>query len=68
MLWEVEATAHIFGTTSLPHVDANRPDSPSALRAFVNAHRWTRLNRLREAEGIEGEPILERFTFAWHTI
>jgi superfamily II DNA or RNA helicase len=58
LLWEVEVTAHIFGTTSLPHVDANRPDGPSALRAFVNAHRWTRLNRLREAEGIEGEPIL----------
>ena len=58
LLWEVEATAEVLGTTSLPGVDANRPDSPSALRAFVNAHRWTRLNRLREAEGIEGEPIL----------
>ncbi len=58
LLWEVEATAQILGTTSLPGVDANRPDSPSALRAFINAHRWTRLNRLREAEGIEDEPIL----------
>lgn len=58
LLWEVEATAKVLGTTSLPGVDANRPDSPSALRAFINAHRWTRLNRLREAEGIEGEPIL----------
>ena len=58
LLWEVEATAKVLGTTSLPGVDANRPDGPSALRAFVNAHRWTRLNRLKEAEGIEGEPIL----------
>ena len=41
-----------------PSVDANRPDSPTALQAFVNAHRWTRLNRLRESEGIEDEPLL----------
>jgi hypothetical protein len=41
LLWEVEVTASILGSTSLPGVDANRPDSPSALQAFVNAHRWT---------------------------
>ena len=58
LLWEVEATATILGTTSLPGVDANRPDSPVALTAFVNAHRWTRLNRLRVTEGIEDEPLL----------
>src|SRR3954471_4685887 len=58
LLWEVEATANVLGTTTLPGVDANRPDSPQALRAFVNAHRWTRLNRLREGEGIEDEPLL----------
>ena len=39
-------------------MDANRPDSPDALQAFVNAHRWTRLNRLREADDIEDEPLL----------
>ena len=58
LLWEVEATAKVLGTTSLPSVDANRPDSPTALQAFVNAHRWTRLNRLRATEGIEDEPLL----------
>ena len=58
LLWEVEATAKVLGKTSLPGVDANRPDSPDALQAFVNAHRWTRLNRLREGEGIEDEPLL----------
>jgi superfamily II DNA or RNA helicase len=58
LLWEVEATGSILGTTSLPSVDANRPDSPLALQAFVNAHRWTRLNRLRTSEGIEDEPLL----------
>src|SRR2546421_5805877 len=58
LLWEVEATASILGKTSLPGVDAHRPDSPQALRAFVNAHRWTRLNRLRETDGIEDEPLL----------
>jgi superfamily II DNA or RNA helicase len=58
LLWEVEATAKVHGTTSLPHVDQNRPDSPTALLAFVNAHRWTRLNRLRATEGIEDEPLL----------
>src|SRR5712691_4937249 len=58
LLWEVEATAKVLGTTSLPGVDANRPDSPTALMAFVNAHRWTRLNRLRATEGIEDEPLL----------
>ena len=58
LLWEVEATAKVLGTTSLPGVDANRPDSPDGAQAFVNAHRWTRLNRLRESEGIEDEPLL----------
>jgi SNF2 family DNA or RNA helicase len=58
LLWEVEATASILGNTSLPGVDANRPDSPQALQAFVNAHRWTRLNRLPEKEGLEDEPLL----------
>jgi hypothetical protein len=58
LLWEVEATAKVLGKTSLPGVDANRPDSPEALRAFVNAHRWTRLNRLRQSEDLTGEPIL----------
>src|SRR5881227_1935049 len=53
LLWEVEATASVLGKTSLPPVDEKRPDSPHALQAFVNAHRWTRLNRLRETEGIE---------------
>ncbi len=58
LLWEVEASATVLGTTSLPSVDANRPDSPHALQAFVNAHRWTRLNRLRESEDIKDEPLL----------
>jgi len=58
LLWEAEATATVLGTTSLPSVDAHRPDSPMALQAFVNAHRWTRLNRLRSSDGIEDEPLL----------
>lgn len=58
LLWEVEATASVLGKTSLPGVDAHRPDSPQALQAFINAHRWTRLNRLRETDGIEDEPLL----------
>jgi ERCC4-related helicase len=58
LLWEVEATAVLLGKTTLPSVDANRPDNPDALQAFVNAHRWTRLNRLREGDGIEDEPLL----------
>ena len=58
LLWEVEATAQSLGKTNLPSVDANRPDSPQALLAFVNIHRWTRLNRLRESDGIEDEPLL----------
>jgi hypothetical protein len=58
LLWEVEATATVLGATSLPGVDANRPDNPTALQAFVNAHRWTRLNRLRDTEAIQDEPLL----------
>jgi hypothetical protein len=30
LLWEVEATATVLGTTLLPGVDANRPVSPHA--------------------------------------
>lgn len=58
LLWEVEATAKILGSTSLPGVDAYRPDSPAALKAFINAHRWTRLNRLRTTEALDEEPLL----------
>src|SRR5262245_30559488 len=56
LLWEVEATGTVLGTTSLPGVDANRPDSPRALLAFVNAHRWTRLNRPARGEAAEAAP------------
>jgi superfamily II DNA or RNA helicase len=58
LLWEVESTASVLGKTTLPRVDENRPDNPDVLQAFINAHRWTRLNRLREGEGIENEPLL----------
>jgi hypothetical protein len=40
-LWEVEDSASVLGTTSLPSVDQHRPDSPTALRAFVNARQRT---------------------------
>jgi superfamily II DNA or RNA helicase len=58
VIWEAEATAEVLGKTSLPGVDANPPDNPVALQAFVDAHRWTRLNRLRASEGIDDEPLL----------
>lgn len=58
VLWEVEITAKVLGSTSLPSVDANNPDLPVSLGAFVNAHRWTRLNRLRESNDLRDEPIL----------
>lgn len=58
VLWEVEVTAKILGTTSLPSVDANNPDLPISLQSFVNAHRWTRLNRLRETNDLKDEPLL----------
>ena len=58
LLWEAESQKQVIGRTSLPGIDANRPDHPAALQAFVNAHRWTRLNRLRGVESIEEEPLL----------
>jgi hypothetical protein len=42
----------------LPSIDANNPDHPAVLQSFVNAHRWTRLNRLRESNDIKDEPLL----------
>jgi hypothetical protein len=56
--WEVEATGKILGATSSPSVDANNPDHPTALRSFLNAHRWTRLNRLSGSNDIRDEPPL----------
>jgi superfamily II DNA or RNA helicase len=58
LLWEVEGNALVLGNTSLPAVDANRPDAPTAVQAFINAHRWTRLNRLRAIGDVEDEPLL----------
>ena len=58
LLWEIESTGRILGQTSLPSVDCNRPDSPEALQSFVNAHRWTRLNRLKDPGKLEDEPLL----------
>src|SRR3954471_14169834 len=58
LLWEIEATASVLGKTSLPGVDANRPDSPQALQAFFTPHGWPRWTRLRETDGIEDEPLL----------
>ncbi|MGC8625501.1 MAG: hypothetical protein ACP5VQ_09600, partial [Phycisphaerae bacterium] len=58
LLWEIESTSRILGQTSLPGVDAHRPDNPDALQSFVNAHRWTRLNRLRDPGKLDDEPLL----------
>ena len=58
MLWEVESTGMVLGKTTLPRVNENKADDPKVLQAFINAHRWTRLNRLREGDGIENEPLL----------
>jgi Helicase conserved C-terminal domain/SNF2-related domain len=58
ILWEVEATAQTLGATPLPPVDEHPPDSPGALRAFLDAHRWTRLNRLRAEATIDDEPLM----------
>lgn len=58
VLWETEVTAEVLGKTSLPAVDQQRPDHPQALSAFISANRWTRLNRLREGDSIESEPLL----------
>src|SRR2546430_4686496 len=33
LLWEIEATARVLGSTSLPGVDADRPDAPAPLQA-----------------------------------
>jgi hypothetical protein len=59
LLWEVEATAEPLGKTTLPSIDANRPDSPDALQAFVNAHRWNAspLDSLRHDTVQTGESV-----------
>ena len=58
VLWELEKTAEIIGATSLPRLAEDRPDNPQVLKAFINSHKWTRLNRLRESSEIKEEPIL----------
>ena len=58
LLWELETTGRILGQTSLPSVDAHAPDDPTVLQSFVNAHNWTRLNRLRDPDKLEDEPLL----------
>ncbi len=58
LLWEIETTGRILGQTSLPSVDAHAPDDPAVLQSFVNAHHWTRLNRLRDPGKLEDEPLL----------
>jgi superfamily II DNA or RNA helicase len=58
LLWEIETTGRILGQTSLPSVDVHAPDDPSVLQSFVNAHNWTRLNRLRDPDKPEDEPLL----------
>ncbi len=58
LLWEIESTGRILGQTSLPSVDAHQPDTPDVIQAFVNSHRWTRLNRLRAPGKLDDEPLL----------
>src|ERR1017187_4133673 len=40
ILWEAELSAKVLGATSLPSVDASRPDDPASWQAFINAHCW----------------------------
>lgn len=58
LLWELEPSAMALGTSALPTIGEHVPDHPSALRPFVNAHRWARLNRLESANDIDHEPLL----------
>ena len=64
VLWEIESSARIIGTSSLPNVLEKSPDSPDVLRAFINANRWSRLNRLRTQANVEEEPLLSVWSSA----
>ncbi|MFB3789295.1 MAG: DISARM system SNF2-like helicase DrmD [bacterium] len=58
VLWNLEPRAEVIGATSLPRVDETPPDHPGALEAFLNAHRWTRLNRLHASPDGALDPLL----------
>ncbi len=50
VLWELEPDAEALETVDLPRIENRQhvPDDPSELRAFVHAHCWTRLQRVRD--------------------
>lgn len=54
VLWEREVDARIVQSLRLPHLDEGQPDPPARFQAFVNAVRWSAVNRLgdprRDAE------------------
>lgn len=58
LLWELETAKNIFGSTSLPRIDETLPDKPGILHAYIDSHRWTRLNRLTSVSEQKNEPIL----------
>lgn len=58
ILWELEPEIERIGDASLPDIDTHTPDSPQILHSFVNAHRWTRINRFSTGNEIEREPLL----------
>ncbi|MFZ5827170.1 MAG: DISARM system SNF2-like helicase DrmD [Bacillota bacterium] len=60
IIWEREVGANIATRIRLPRLDAGQPDPPSRYQAFVNAIRWSAVNRLSDPRKEEGpaQPLL----------
>ncbi|MCY3019547.1 MAG: DISARM system SNF2-like helicase DrmD [Planctomycetota bacterium] len=65
IVWEREVGAQILSSLSLPGVGQASPDGPERLAAFINACRWTALNRLSAGNGTGSQP--SPLTSPWHS-
>lgn len=48
VIWEREVDARVVQSLRLPRLDEEQPDPPARYQAFINAVRWSAVNRLND--------------------
>lgn len=56
VIWEREVDARVVQSLRLPRLDEGQPDPPARFQAFLNAVRWSAVNRLVDPRKEEGAP------------
>ncbi|MFW6118831.1 MAG: DISARM system SNF2-like helicase DrmD [Planctomycetota bacterium] len=64
LIWEREDDAEVFDQLPWPDIESTNPDQNSQFNAFLDANRWSALNKLGRVSHNDGAP---RLISPWHS-